>query len=123
MTTKNEHGYSCQDCLNKFCSEINGNLIWLEVWDKQGQELITKNQKIVTEIKKRLQELNEVGGYNNCGIRLCCAEHDKNHGDNNFQHEIRDKKSLITGPRPVTKIDNSKVSENNSQGLSINLLT
>jgi hypothetical protein len=123
-TQKTDHKYSCQDCLNKIRDEITGNLIWLETWDKQEQELIDKTQKIIAEIEKRLQELNEVGGYDNCGIRLCCAEHDKNHKGDNRQHESRDKKGLIAGSHSPSKVDdNPNLGENNNQIISTDFLT
>lgn len=122
-TRKRTHDYSCQDCLNKFRDEVNANLIYLETWDKQEQEMIAKNQQIVAEIEKRLKELSEVGGYDNCGIRLCCAEHDKDH---NHQHQSKDKKSLVAGSHPVTnsvtKVGNPKLNEDKNQSLDISLL-
>jgi len=110
-----EHDYSCQDCLNKFRKEIISNLIYLETWEEKAHDDITRTKQIITEIDNRLKELTESGRYNNCGIKLCCAEHDNHQENNNHYHHKLIKggknKNLLTG-------SNSSISQNNNQLMS-----
>jgi len=73
-------------------------LIYLETWAKEQSQEISHTKQILAEIKARLDQLTTSGQFHNCGIKKCCAEHDKGesnyHGNNEL---IKRNKNLIAG--------------------------
>jgi len=80
----------------------------LETWAKEQSQEISHTKQILAEIKARLDQLTTSGQFHNCGIKKCCAEHDKNenhhHGNNEL---IKRKKNLIAGS-DFSSVPNSK---------------
>jgi len=79
---------------------VNGNLIYLETWAKEQKKLIDNHKQVLSEIKARLGVLEKTGEYHNCGIKKCCAEHDR--PDHSKSKSINENKGLIVAG-PVEK--------------------
>ncbi|MCE8159158.1 MAG: hypothetical protein I3270_02645 [Candidatus Moeniiplasma glomeromycotorum] len=89
-----KHEYSCQDCLTRMWYEVNGNLIYLETWEKERMGEIDNTKQVLAEIKARLAKLKESGQFHNCRIKKCCAEHDRP----NHSKPINNKGLITTTP-------------------------
>ncbi|CAG8680310.1 10002_t:CDS:1, partial [Ambispora leptoticha] len=76
----------------------NGNLIYLETWVPEQKRKIDLHQQVLAEIKARLGVLEKTGEYHNCGIKKCCAEHDKNENRHHENNElIKANQNLMVG--------------------------
>ena len=84
----------------------------METWAKEQVQEISHTKQVLAEIEARLAKLKESGQFHNCGIKKCCAEHDKNeshrHGNNEL---IEENKNLIIGSNSESMPNSKQISE------------
>ena len=88
-------------------------MIYLETWAKEQKEEIDSHTSILAEIKARLDQITASEEYHNCGIKKCCAEHDKGevrrHDGNN--ELVKGNKNLIAGSSPKSTPNSKQINE------------